>query len=299
MTRCCLLVLFLFAGPACAQADDRLPAYILELPVSVDAVFVAETETAKLHRFVHASSDAKYRDSRYMSIGQNGVGKKRSWDRRTPLGIFFVSEQLDTSRLHERYGVMAFPLDYPNVWDRGMGRTGDGIWIHGAAPGAGRRPPLDTDGCIALANDELLALADELKPLITPVIITRVMRWLPPGRIELLRSEFRAALDAWVMSYESGDLHSYLSLYADDFTYRGLRRDEWSAFRLQVYDTQVIEKVWIDDVLLLADPEEEGLFLSRFRLTVGGGGQTTRTTKRLYWRRSDDAIWRIVAEDNG
>ncbi len=281
------------------HADDRLPAYILELPGSVDQVFVADTEAAKLHRFVRASSDARYLDSRYMSIGQNGVGKKRSWDRRTPLGVFFITEQLDTSRLHEKYGVTAFALDYPNAWDRRNGRTGDGIWIHGVAPGDGPRPRLDTDGCIALSNDEILALADELKPLITPVIITREMQWLSPGRRDALRSEFRAALNAWVMSYESGDLHSYLSQYDDDFTYRGLQRDEWLAIRLQAYDTQVIEKIRIDDVLLLADPEEEGLFLSRFRLTIVGGGQTTRTTKRLYWRRSADAEWRIVAEDNG
>ncbi len=299
MIRRCSLILFLFAAPAYVHADDRLPAYILELPGTVDTVFVAETKAAKFHRFVRASPDARFRDSRYMSIGQNGVAKKRSWDRRTPLGIFFVSEQLDTSRLHEKYGVMAFPLDYPNAWDRGMGRAGDGIWIHGVAPGDGRRPPLDTDGCIALSNDELLALADELKPFVTPVIITREMQWLPPGRINSLRSEFRTVLDAWVMSYESGDLHVYLSLYDDDFSYRGLQRDEWSAFWLQAYDTQVIEDVRIDDVLLLADPEEEGLFLSRFRLTIVGGGQTTRMTKRLYWRRSDDAKWRIVAEDNG
>ncbi len=299
MIRRCFLFLFLFAAPACACADDRLPAYILELPGTVDQVFVADTEAAKLHRFVRASSDAAYLDSRHMSIGQYGVGKKRSWDRRTPLGVFFITEQLDTSRLHEKYGVTAFPLDYPNAWDRRQGRTGDGIWIHGVAPGDGRRPPLDTDGCIALSNDEILALADELKPFITPVIITREMRWLSPGRIDALRSEFRAALDAWVMSYASGDLHIYLSLYDDDFTYRGLQRDEWSAFRVQAYDTQVIEKVRLDDVLLLADPEEEGLFLSRFRLTIVGGGQTTRMTKRLYWRRSAEAKWRIVAEDNG
>ncbi len=295
----CSFLLFLVVAQASAHADDRVPAYILELPGSVDEVFVADTGAGKLHRFVRASSDAKYRDSRDISIGRNGVGKKRSWDRRTPLGVFFITEQLDTSRLHEKYGVTAFPLDYPNAWDRRQGRTGDGIWIHGAAPGDGHRPPLDTDGCIALSNDGILALVDELEPLITPVIITREMRWLPPGRIDLLRSEFRAALDAWVMSYESGDLHIYLSLYDKDFTYRGLQRDEWSAFRLQAYDTQVIEKVRIDDVLLLADPEEESLFLSRFRLTIVGGGQTTRMTKRLYWRRSAEAKWRIVAEDNG
>ena len=32
---------------------------------------------------------------------------------------------------HDKYGVAAYPLDYPNAWDRFNERTGYGIWLHG------------------------------------------------------------------------------------------------------------------------------------------------------------------------
>ncbi|MCP4302937.1 MAG: hypothetical protein GY783_20320, partial [Gammaproteobacteria bacterium] len=100
-----------------ATADDRVPAYLIRLPVSVRTVFVAETAAAAFHRFENAQEPkVEYVGAAYMSIGENGDGKQRNGDRRTPLGIYFVTEQLDTSKLHEKYGVTAFSLDYPNAW---------------------------------------------------------------------------------------------------------------------------------------------------------------------------------------
>jgi murein L,D-transpeptidase YafK len=234
-----------------------------------------------------------------MSVGQNGVGKERAWDRRTPLGIYFIDEQLDTSGLHERYGPMAFPLDYPNVWDRINERSGDGIWIHGVAPNGGRRPPLDTDGCIALPNDELLALAQQLIPLVTPVIIAREIRWTGAEQIALLRTEINDALEAWAESQRAGDLYGYLSLYADDFSYHGMNRGEWAAYRLHAMNSAVVQGISLQDVLLLADPEDDGLYLSRFRQSINDDGRTIITIKRLYWRRTSEGDLKIVAEDNG
>jgi len=52
-------------------------------------------------------------------------------------------------------------------------------------------------------------------------------------------------------------------------------------------------------VLLLADPEDDGLYLSRFRQAITYDDRTIATIKRLYWRRSEDGELRIVAEDNG
>ena len=278
---------------------DTLPAYILQLPASVHSVLIAETDTSTLYRYKHGQHGFETADERYMSVGQNGVGKQRAWDRRTPLGIYFVSEQLDTSGLHEQYGPAAFPLDYPNAWDRFNERTGDGIWIHGVAPDGGRRPPLDTDGCIALPNDELLILGDELVPLVTPVIIARKIHEASPEQIAAVREDLRAALDRWAQSYRDGDWHRYLSLYAADFEYRGLDRDGWSAYRLQTIATRSISGFAVDEVLLLAHPEDDGLFLSRFRQTIIDDERRVSTIKRLYWRRSDDGELQIVAEDNG
>ncbi|MDH3533039.1 MAG: L,D-transpeptidase family protein [Gammaproteobacteria bacterium] len=190
-------------------AGHKLPAYILQLPESVISVFIAATETATLHRYERQGGGLLRREDRYMSVGENGVGKQRAWDRRTPLGIYFANDQLDTSRMHEKYGVTAFPLDYPNAWDEFNERTGDGIWIHGMARGGGRRPPLDTDGCIALPNDELLELENYLQLLTTPVIITRRITWLSPTEVKAARDEFSAALDTWVRSFRDGDWHRY------------------------------------------------------------------------------------------
>jgi murein L,D-transpeptidase YafK len=299
MFRILALLVLITPGLTLAQQADRLPAYLLQVPASVAAIFVAETGTSTFHRFDTGASAAGPRDERYMSVGQNGVGKQRAWDRRTPLGIYFISEELDTSGLHERYGPLAFPLDYPNVWDRANQRSGDGIWIHGAAPDAGRRPPLDTDGCIALPNDELLDLQEQFVPLVTPVIITRQIRWLSPEQVSARRDEVNAILERWAESYRSGDLYGYLSLYAEDFGYRGMTREEWASYRIHSVSGTPLSEFSLSEILLLADPEDESLYLSRFRQTIVDDERTITTIKRLYWRRTAAGELKIVAEDNG
>jgi murein L,D-transpeptidase YafK len=282
-----------------AQQNQRVPAYLLEIPESVGTILIAETATSTLHQFQAGENGATRQGESYMSVGQNGVGKERAWDRKTPLGIYFINDQLDTSKLHEKYGPTAFSLDYPNIWDRSNRRSGDGIWIHGVTPNSGRRPPLDTDGCIALPNDELLALEEALEPLVTPVLIARKIRWTSPELLEFAHAELRLALDTWVSSYASGDLHRYLSLYGDDFSYRGMNRDEWVAYRTQSITRAPAQRVELDDVLLLVDPEDSALYLARFRQEIVYEDRTITTVKRLYWRRSTDGDLRIVAEDNG
>jgi murein L,D-transpeptidase YafK len=282
-----------------AFTEGLLPAYVLQLPESVGDVFIADTSAATIYSFAQSSAGLQLGHEGYISIGQSGVGKERAWDRRTPLGIYFVVDQLDTSRLHEKYGVTAFPLDYPNAWDVRQQRTGDGIWVHGVLAGGGKRPPRDTDGCIALPNEDLAALADKFVPLVTPVIVTREMRWENAETIRNLRSELNAAVEAWAQSYGNADLYTYLALYADDFSYRGMKLNEWASFRLQTLAQRGAVEILIDELLLLADPEEEGLYIARFRETMSGPEIGSHTIKRLYWRRDSEGEWRIVAEDNG
>ena len=124
-----------------AIAEERVPADLIQLPDSVKSVFIAETENARFHVFENEpTAGIRHRGETYMSIGENGVDKQRSGDRRTPLGIYFVTDQLDTTRMHEKYGYTAFVLDYPNGLDRQAGRTGGGIWVHGVDRRGGQRP---------------------------------------------------------------------------------------------------------------------------------------------------------------
>lgn len=286
---------------AIAQANDttRVPAGILQVPGNVGTIFIADTANAKMHRFALRDGRLVETDARYMSIGRNGVGKQRAWDRKTPLGVYFITEELDTQRLHDKYGDKAFVLDYPNAWDRYRERTGDGIWLHGVDRKDPDRPPLDTDGCLALPNADIAALADELAPLQTPIIVAREMAWTSPNAIAAQRAELQGALVRWRQSVEQNDFFNYLALYADGFRYRGMSRDDWAAWRSGVFAKRETVGVEISDLLLLADPEEPGLFLSRFTQQLRTAERTVVTQKRLYWRYDDAGELRIVTEDNG
>lgn len=291
-----------------AAADDAItaitnssltPAYLLEMPDSVSDVLIADAATASMLRFVRSGDKIVEKDRRYMSIGLNGTGKQRAWDRKTPLGVYFVTEKIDTRNLNEKYGVAAYALDYPNAWDRQKKRTGSGIWLHGVDRNSPRRPPRDTDGCLALPNEEITLLEDVIEPHVTPVIVARDVTWTTPDEISKTRAEFRTALDIWKKSLAHGDLDTYLSLYATDFRFHDMNRDEWITYRIGMFDSLRLHAVMIDDVMLLADPEESDLFISRFTQVLVTDAGPIESKKRLYWRRNSGKRWEIVSEDSG
>ena len=303
-----LVLLLTLAGAFSALADsavqqtpaaNQVPAWIIEVPESVNDVLVADTSDASLHRFRRDTGGVAWVDERYMSIGLNGAGKQRAWDRKTPLGTYFITERLDTSKLHDKYGVAAFPLDYPNAWDRRLDRTGYGIWLHGVDHKNPERPPRDTDGCLAIRNEALLQIADDLEPLVTPVIVASEMSWTTPQAVEETRLALRFVLDQWHRSLESGDILDHMALYSDDFSYLGMNKADWGSYRLQVFENSGPPQFVIEDILLMADPVEPDLYLSRFTQVLANSGEPTRVVKRLYWRRLPGDRWEIVSEDTG
>ena len=282
------------------SAEEPVPAWLVRLPETTPVVFVAETSASAFHRFDRSGKGVKKVRQDYMSIGQGGVGKQTAGDQRTPLGIYFVTEQLETTRMHEKYGVTAFPLDYPNAWDRRRGRTGDGIWIHGVDPRGGVRPPLDTDGCIALPNERLGELEQSFEPNVTPVLIGRDLAWSDPAAVAEVRDSLEKAVASWARALEQGDMYTYLDAYDDAFRHWGMNKDEWSAFSMETVSHRPISRVEVSDLLLLGDPVEPGLYLSRFRLKIEEKeARSVISVRRIYWRRSESGAFRIVAKDSG
>ena len=289
-------------GALTASAGElaKRPAWLLSIPDSVTTVLVADTSSATLYEYSFAAGSQIAEAEHYMSIGQNGIQKERAGDRRTPLGIYFITEQLDTSRLHEKNGTTAFPLDYPNTLDREAGRTGDGIWLHGVTPGPERRPERDTDGCIAIPNEDLTALATRLDLLDTPVIVATEMQYASPVELAAEDREITALVKAWGGAQATGNVLDYLSLYADDFRYRGLTHEEWAQFRTEQFLARSPPTLEIRDLLVLRDPVDASIVMTRFVIErQNGDGNTLTGRKRLYWQKQSDSRYRIVAEDNG
>lgn len=74
---------------------------------------------------------------------------------------------------------------------------------------------------------------------------------------------------------------------------------EWTALLTETYSSRSIEEVRVSDVLLLGDPVEDEVYLSRFRLSMKEGSNTVEFTKRLYWRRAGPGALTVIAEDSG
>lgn len=114
----------------------------------------------------------------YASIGQNGIGKWREGDGKTPIGVYFTQKYLKSTILPDLYGSGALTLDYPNPIDKAHKKTGSGIWVHGTPSHQYARPPLSSDGCIVLANDDMNRLIQYGLQSNTPVIIVHTLEWL-------------------------------------------------------------------------------------------------------------------------
>ena len=101
------------------------------------------------------------------ATGENHGTKYLSGDRRTPEGVYFITEVFADTKI-TIFGSRAYRLDYPNIFDRHAGRGGDGIFIHGTNK---ELTPYSTNGCITLDNLDLDQLAPYLEVRNLPVLV--------------------------------------------------------------------------------------------------------------------------------
>jgi murein L,D-transpeptidase YafK len=273
----------------------KLPAPLLQLAPSQEHVLLVDTASSRLFVFENRDGEPELIADYYISAGKNGVRKERQGDRRTPLGVYSVTGRL-TKSLPDKYGPMAFPVDYPNVWDRRHGRTGTGIWVHGVSRGTFSRPPLDSDGCIAMSNADLVSIAQLLEPG-TPVVIGENVRWLTKAEATAQRTAVRASVERWRTDWQSGRGDRYVSNYADDFRGRGMNRTQWVAYKKKVTNRKSSVDIGVSDVSIYAYPDEQNLFEVSFEQTYRSDSFKSKSRKVQYWRLGADGGWRIVSEE--
>lgn len=274
----------------------KVPAPLLLLAPSQAHVLLVDTAASRLFVFENRAGVPELIADYYVSAGKNGVRKQREGDRRTPLGVYFVTGRLPDAALPDKYGPVAFPVDYPNAWDRRHSRTGTGIWLHGVASGTYSRPPLDSDGCVAMANADLLAIAPLLEPGRTPIVIAENVQWLTLEEAAAERARVQASLESWRNDWQAGRGDRYLSYYADDFQGRGMNKAQWIAHKQRVNPDKESIEIDISDLSIYAYPDEENLYEVTFEQTYRSDRFTSNARKLQYWRLTDGA-WRIVAEE--
>lgn len=274
---------------------DRVPRYLVQLQPDQKYALVVDTSRSTLYVFENQNGAARYLADYYISSGKNGIDKVREGDKKTPLGVYHVTSSMPREKLADLYGTGAFPINYPNEWDRREGRKGSGIWLHGTPSDTFSRPPQASDGCVVLTNRDLEAIRLRVQIGITPVIISSGIEWVQPQAISGMRQDLNGALEHWRRDWEGLNTERYLKHYAPSFTSGTQDYRAFSAQKRQVNSGKQWVKVKLDRVSMFIYPGKEKLAVVTFDQDYSSSNLTNRMRKRQYWLKEGSG-WRIIHE---
>lgn len=270
-----------------------VPSQFITLsPLSKHAIAI-DASKSRLYLFENTSAGLKQIANYYITVGKAGISKLVEGDQRTPLGVYYVTSNLDPKSLKEFYGAGALPISYPNVLDSKRGKTGSGIWLHGTPPTQFSRPPQASDGCIVLANPDLLHLINTVAIRTTPVVIAPQLQWVSPQKVRADGKLFEDTLNAWRVAKSSGKTEQVLKYYTHDFSSSGKSLAQWTPTlqaEMQKFQGRPIELKTVS-ILRWNDTAETMV------VTFGevAKGLKFGLTKRQYWIR-ENSQWKIFFE---
>ncbi|SOD42178.1 L,D-transpeptidase family protein [Nitrosovibrio sp. Nv4] len=276
---------------------NMTPKYLVQMPPEQNYAIIADTGKSRLYIYENVGGRPRYLADYYISSGKNGSQKLKEGDKKTPIGVYFVTANVPREKLTDFYGGAAFPINYPNEWDRRNGRSGFGIWIHGTPSDTYSRPPRASDGCVVLANEDLQTVAKRLQVGITPVIISDKIEWIKPDDTAVLRSKLIKHLENWRRDWESGNIEAYIGNYGQDFFSGNRNLAEWSQHKRQVNSAKNWIKVGIRNIGMFLYPGRDDLMVVNFDQEYSSNNLSNRIKKRQYWMRENKkGPWKIIYE---
>ena len=277
------------------QYANLVPAALGRLDDSYLHAFVVDLDRSRLFVFENLPDQPRLVADYFVSMGRGGPEKEKRGDLRTPLGVYFVQSYIPPDRLADKYGAGAYPINYPNVWDEFLGRTGDGIWLHGTRSGTYNRPPLASEGCVVLPNDDLLEVGRYIALGQTPILIGSGIQWLPADEWKQKKTEVSAMFDQWIRDWESRDTVNYLSHYSKDFLTGKKDYAYWASHKQRIARYKKSIQVEASDVSILMHPNED-VMVATFHQDYKSDNFVSQAWKRQYWRKESDGQWRIIFE---
>ena len=215
------------------------------------------------------------------TTGQAVGDKEVEGDLKTPEGVYFVVHRIGSGLEFRRFGYEAYTLNYPNPVDRLRRKTGHGIWIHGRGEPL---VPLQTEGCVAMDNDELAMLGKFLIPG-TPVVLTESFTFSPEAdkKQAVIAEELYQKVKDWAAAWSARSA-SYFDFY-DKEAYSIAQREPFSAFqdnKERLFKLLPWIRTTASHIQVLQGP---GYWVTWFYQDYQAPNLKTRGVRRLYWMR--------------
>ena len=276
--------------------DGMIPDFMVQVSDDQKYVITVDVGASRLYVFQNRKGVPHLLTDFYISIGKNGYGKFEEGDQKTPIGVYFINGFINPDELPDFYGDGAYPINYPNAWDRRFNRTGYGIWLHGSPYNTYSRPPRDSNGCITMSNEDLKSLSNYVTVGKTPVLIAKSINWISEDTWKGRQNNYAKYLEQWRSDWESMNVDLYLRHYDKDYSGLGKDYKSWVEYKRRVTPSKNFIKVKLSETSMFIYPGEPDLLVVTFDQDYKSDSFRKKFTKRQYWRRNKDGEWKIIYE---
>ena len=274
-------------------AAGLIPSQFIALSAQNKHAIAVDASKSRLYLFENSPTGMLLLADYYISVGKSGTEKTAEGDLRTPLGVYFITSNLNPKSLKAFYGSGALPINYPNPLDIKRGKTGSGIWLHGTPSAQFSRAPLATDGCVVLANPDLERIIRTVQVRTTPVVIAQSLKWVAPLTARGDGKTFEEALNGWSKTKSAGDVTRLLTWYTPDFNSYGKTLSDYTP----IVQTEVKKlggrSVQLKDVSYMRWTDNSDTMIVTFGELAQGA--KSGQVKRQYWTRQAGQ-WKIFFE---
>ncbi len=270
-------------------SGNILPTSIITLPEHENVILV-EKQSQMLYVYNRKNNLLNLTFSAACSTGEVFGAKNKAGDKKTPEGVYFLVDEYEDRYLTPVYGKKAFPSDYPNLHDLRLGKDGSAIWIHGTDK---TLKPMDSNGCIALENENILSLSEYIKLDSTPLIIVEKIQKADPVVQSDRETKVLKILDSWTRSIDTGSYHQYLALYSDEYVPDISWWEGWLKLR---------KRSKRDKLLLRVQTANMGIYLHKdivvvlFDLILSSGKEKILLGKRKFFMEALNNDYKIVGD---
>jgi murein L,D-transpeptidase YafK len=272
------------------------PRAFTQLRESHQYAVLVDTAHSRLYVYRNRQGKLVLLDDYYISQGKLGVHKLREGDQKTPIGIYRITRRIKGAKLPDFYGTGALPLNYPNDWDKVHGRGGSGIWLHGVPSESYSRPPLASDGCVALTNPDMTELAKTLDIYKTLVVISDRVEMVNEAVLKKDREFASNLIEKWRRDMEYGNRDFLLNHYSKQFrSHTNESLPTWFGKQYAHYGN-ARTNYKLHNLSLMRYPGNPDLIAAAFSLDVRRGSITSQARRFQLWAKEGDQ-WKIVFEN--
>jgi murein L,D-transpeptidase YafK len=274
-----------------------VPRALLQMRKDQKHALIVDAKHSRLYLYENRNDQIRLLSDFYVSQGKLGINKLKEGDMRTPVGVYYIIGHLPGVKLPDMYGKGALPLDYPNDWDKVQGRSGSGIWVHGTPPETFSRPPLSTDGCVVVSNDDLNTLTRTVEIGKTPILIGDQVEFVSKEQMERDLRVASSLVESWRRDVENRDDAGLRALYSPRF--KSAADEDVNAWLDKNRFLPGAKKitVTVTDPSYFRQPSQEEVIVSSFTQQIVVGKFRHAVRKKQYWAK-EGKNWKIVAESN-